>query len=118
MSFQLWKFIHDSKNHEILSWLGGGAVVVVAGIWAAIVYSPHGPPALIRPATASVAIVAPSFEPHQGWKLVPSIVVVSAEGDPRLPLVGDAVAFWNNTLSELGSGFRLGALTQMVGTIP
>jgi hypothetical protein len=73
-------------------------------------------------ATASVAIVAQSFaqpnEPRQGWNLVPSIVVVSAEGDPRLPLVGDAVAFWNSTLSELGSGFRLGALTQMVGTIP
>jgi putative tryptophan/tyrosine transport system substrate-binding protein len=46
-----------------------------------------------------------------------SIVVVSAEGDPRLPLVGDAVAFWNTTLSELRSGFRLGALTQIVGTI-
>jgi putative ABC transport system substrate-binding protein len=72
-------------------------------------------------ATAS-AIVAQSFaqpnEPRQGWNLVPSIVVVSAKGDPRLPLVGDAVAFWNSTLSELGSGFRLGALTQMVGTIP
>jgi hypothetical protein len=73
-------------------------------------------------ATASVAIFAQSFaqpnETRQGWNLVPSIVVVSAEGDPRQPLVGDAVAFWNNTLSELGSGFRLGALTQMVGTIP
>jgi ABC transporter substrate binding protein len=73
-------------------------------------------------ATASVAIVAQSFaQPNvsrQGWNMVPSIVVVSAEGDPRLPLVGDAVAFWNSTLSELGSGFRLGALTQMVGTIP
>jgi putative ABC transport system substrate-binding protein len=73
-------------------------------------------------ATASVAIFAQSFtqpnEPRQGWNLEPSIVVVSAEGDPRLPLVGDAVTFWNSKLSELGSGFKLGAVTQMVGTIP
>jgi hypothetical protein len=34
----LWEFVRNSKNREILSWLGGGAVVVVAGIWAAIVY--------------------------------------------------------------------------------
>jgi putative ABC transport system substrate-binding protein len=73
-------------------------------------------------ATASVAIFAQSFvqpnDPRQGWNLVPSIVVVSAEGDPRLPLVGEAMAFWNSTFSELGIGFRLGALTQIIGTIP
>jgi hypothetical protein len=56
--------------------------------------------------------------PTLGWNLVPTITVVSGAGDPRLPLVRDAVAFWNSTLSELGSGFKLGALTQMVGTIP
>ena len=45
-----------------------------------------------------------------GWNLVPSIAVVSIEGDPRLPLVGDAVAFWNSTFLELGTRFRLGAM--------
>jgi hypothetical protein len=42
----LWKFIGDSKNRAILSWLGGGAVVAVAGIWAAFVYffPAHEPP--------------------------------------------------------------------------
>ena len=35
---RLWKFFRNSKNREILSWLGGGAVVVIAGIWAATVY--------------------------------------------------------------------------------
>ena len=53
-----------------------------------------------------------------GWNLVPTITVVSATGDPRLPLVGDAVAFWNDTLAELGTQFRLGALTQVAGPIP
>jgi hypothetical protein len=44
--------------------------------------------------------------------------VVSAEGDPRLPLVREAVAFWNDTFAELGTPFRLGPLTQVAGAIP
>jgi putative ABC transport system substrate-binding protein len=52
------------------------------------------------------------------WKMVPTITVVSTAGDPRLPLVGDAVAFWNDTFAELGSPFRLGTLTQVIGAIP
>jgi len=41
-----WKFVQNSKNREILSWLGGGLVVVIAGFWAAIVYffPAHKPP--------------------------------------------------------------------------
>jgi tetratricopeptide (TPR) repeat protein len=34
----LWKFIRDGKNREIISWLGGGVVVVVPVIWAAFNY--------------------------------------------------------------------------------
>jgi putative tryptophan/tyrosine transport system substrate-binding protein len=52
------------------------------------------------------------------WNVVPTITVVSAAGDPRLPLVSEAVAFWNDTFAELGTPFRLGALTQVVGAIP
>jgi hypothetical protein len=57
-----WEFIRNSKNREILSWLGGGAVVVVAGIWAAIVYffpahkSPELSPRDVRANCGSVAI--------------------------------------------------------------
>ena len=56
--------------------------------------------------------------PPTAWDFVPTITVVSASGDPRLPLVNDAVAFWNDTFGELGTPFRLGALTQVVGAIP
>jgi putative ABC transport system substrate-binding protein len=63
-------------------------------------------------------LLGSTLVPILGWNSVPTITVVSGASDPRLPLVRDAVAFWNSTLSELGSGFRLGALTQMVGTIP
>jgi putative ABC transport system substrate-binding protein len=50
-----------------------------------------------------------------GWNLVPTITVVSGAGDPRLPLVDDAVAFWNETLAQPGTPFRLGASTQVAG---
>jgi hypothetical protein len=56
-------------------------------------------------------------EPPTAWNFAPTITVVSAAGDPRLPLVNDAVAFWNETFAELGTPFRLGALTQVVGAI-
>jgi hypothetical protein len=34
----LWSFLAKPKNQKTLSWLGGGAVVVIAGVWAAFVY--------------------------------------------------------------------------------
>ena len=52
------------------------------------------------------------------WARVPDVAVLSARGDSRLPLVSDAVAFWNQTFSELGSGFHLGSVTVAGGTIP
>jgi hypothetical protein len=34
----MWSFLAKPKNQKTLSWLGGGAVVVIAGLWAAFVY--------------------------------------------------------------------------------
>ena len=34
----LWSFLANPKNQKTLSWLGGGAVVAIAGLWAALVY--------------------------------------------------------------------------------
>ena len=34
----LWAFLGSKKNREIIGWLGGGIVVVIAGLWAAFVY--------------------------------------------------------------------------------
>jgi hypothetical protein len=50
------------------------------------------------------------------WAKVPAVVVVGwSANDARLPLVRDAVAFWNRSLAELGSAFRLGPVTQAAG---
>jgi hypothetical protein len=35
---QLWSFVEHKKNREILTWIGGGLAMVVAGLWTAFVY--------------------------------------------------------------------------------
>jgi hypothetical protein len=52
------------------------------------------------------------------WDRVPTITVLGAADDPRLALARDAVAFWNQTLGGLGSGFRLGAVARQKGSLP
>ena len=52
------------------------------------------------------------------WTKVPAITVVGAANDRRQALIRDAVAFWNDTLAGLGSGFRLGAITQGPESVP
>ncbi len=51
------------------------------------------------------------------WTKIPSITVVSAEADPRIAAVREAVDFWNRTFAELGSPFRLGELTIVPGSV-
>jgi hypothetical protein len=43
---------------------------------------------------------------------------VSAPGDPRIPAVREAIAYWNQTFAELGTPFRLGATTLVNGSVP
>ena len=64
------------------------------------------------------SLTADPAHAQQMWRIVPKIVVISPTGDSRLPAVDEAVAFWNRTFTELGSGFRLGAVTSMVRPIP
>lgn len=52
------------------------------------------------------------------WTRVPAITVIGAVEDPRQALVREAVAFWNDTLAGLGSGFRLGTVAQGQETVP
>jgi hypothetical protein len=52
------------------------------------------------------------------WARIPTITILANPGDVRLKLVRDAVAFWNRTLREIGSTFRLGAIAETVGAIP
>ena len=52
------------------------------------------------------------------WDRVPTITVLGAADDLRQALVRDAVTFWNQSLGELGSGFRLGAVARQEGSLP
>src|SRR5258706_2534278 len=69
-----------------------------------------------------VASIASTFAHAQfgtPWHRAPIITVLSVtDTDLRLGLVDDAVTFWNRTLEELGSGFRLGPVTRVVGPVP
>jgi hypothetical protein len=63
-------------------------------------------------------LAADAAHAQQAWRTVPKIAVISPASDSRLSAVDEAVAFWNRTFTELGSGFRLGAVTRMVRPIP
>jgi hypothetical protein len=67
---------------------------------------------------AAWPFAARAQQPSGGWNLVPTLTVVSFPDDPRLALVADAVAFWNEIFAQIGTPFRLGALTQVVGAVP
>jgi Met-zincin len=52
------------------------------------------------------------------WTKIPSITVVSAEDDPRIAALREAVDHWNRTFAELGTPFHLGELTFVAGSVP
>ena len=52
------------------------------------------------------------------WRKMPTVTVIGAQGDPRLDLVDEAVAFWNRTLQETGSAFRLGPVSRVAQPVP
>jgi len=41
------------------------------------------------------------------WSFVPSVVVVGAPQDPRVPMVREAIDYWNRQLALAGAGLRL-----------
>jgi hypothetical protein len=48
-----------------------------------------------------------------GWRQVPAIVIAAAPGDPRLPEVYEAIDYWNQVFTELGTPFAFGPATQV-----
>ena len=68
--------------------------------------------ALLLPAPAYAQFGVP-------WPRAPTIAVISVdERDARQALVDEAIAFWNRTLQELDSGFRLGSAVRHAMPIP
>jgi hypothetical protein len=56
--------------------------------------------------------------PSRGWNKIPTVVISAKGGDPRIPLVIEAIDFWNKQLAEIGSAFRLGPITFTKEIIP
>ena len=53
-------------------------------------------------------------EPEQPWHKIPSIAVLAATDDRRVGMLTESVAFWNEQLEQIGSPFRLGAISHSV----
>ena len=72
---------------------------------------------LIACVSPGASVSAARFS-SRGWVKIPGITVVSAQGDPRIEAVREAVEFWNRTFADLGTPFRLGDVTFVVGSVP
>ena len=59
----LWGFLRDKRNQQVLSWLGGGLVVAVTGLWVAFVYFFPAPKS---PETKSAEPMPPSVQADCG----------------------------------------------------
>ena len=53
----------------------------------------------------STAFVNAQF--RNAWTRPPAVTVIYSDKDERIGLVEEAIAFWNKTFEEIGSGFRL-----------
>lgn len=54
----------------------------------------------------------------RAWQKTPAIVIVADDGDPRIALVDEALAYWNRMFEDAGSAFRLPAATRSALPIP
>jgi hypothetical protein len=80
------------------------------------------PPLPLRPialigALVLNALLTPGPTDAQ-WGKVPTITIAALARDARIPLALEAVEFWNRQLAEIGTPFRLGAVTQTTETLP
>ena len=78
-------------------------------------------PVLVGAVLVAAGIMAfglPRIGPTNAWRRVPDVTVVSPAGDQRLPVVGEAVDFWNRTLYQEGTSFRLGTVDRVIGELP
>src|SRR5688572_16474202 len=67
----------------------------------------------------AAALLATAAHAQLGaWRKTAAIVNVATDGDPRIALVDEAIAYWNRTLEEAGAGFRLPAATRANVPIP
>lgn len=67
--------------------------------------------------TGSIAVAA-ALSYRVRWTRPPTLTVISAPGDPRIPLVLEAVDHWNQLLTDIGTSFRFGEVSTVTGSVP
>lgn len=66
---------------------------------------------------AAIAIAAAlSYRVH--WSNPPHITVIATRGDSRIPLVREAVDYWNRTFAQVGTSSRISSPDIVEGTVP
>jgi hypothetical protein len=93
----IWAFLSDPANREVLSWIGGGLVVVCGGLWTVVTFF-HKPAATPTGGAGSRTINGLS-----GWPLVMlvaalagALVLVAALSGPRITATGGGVGIGGN----------------------
>jgi hypothetical protein len=92
--------VPNSKSSQVVSFREARKFVVLLA-------------AIVAGAFASVS----ALQPFQ-WAKIPSITIVAANADPRIPVVTEATAFWNEIFAQLGTPFRLGEVTVVNASVP
>jgi hypothetical protein len=74
--------------------------------------------ALILSTAAAFFAPPPCAAQAPTWSKPPAITILGREGDPRIALVHEAVAYWNAAFADAGTSFRLGPARLVDGAIP
>src|SRR5688500_9912062 len=82
-------------------------VLFLAVGWALATF-PSAALARITTVEAPAGVQPQAVQFGRPWDRYPTVLIVSSTGDARIPLVHEAVAFWNQQLDQVGSSFRLG----------
>lgn len=91
----IWAFLSDSTNRAVLSWLGGGLVMVCGGFWTVVTFFRNP-----TPASTSGRIITNGLA---GWSLVAlvgtlagALVLVAALSSPRVTASNGGVSVGGN----------------------
>ncbi len=73
---KFWSFIRSSENRNLLSWLGGGIVVVIAGLWTVLVYL--FPPQTDAPSNTGSVTADCGSAAQRGWSWFSSVTITGS----------------------------------------
>jgi hypothetical protein len=65
-----------------------------------------------------LSLPAQALAKERSWAKAPTVVIVAPENDSRVEVAREAIDFWNHSLAEIGTPFRLGPVVVSRVVIP